>query len=74
MAHKRNHASSVLDADGNLWVLGGVDGSDNADSTEIFDFGNDRWRKGRPLPAELRDSGLNSHCAVRSLNENYKSR
>ncbi len=65
MRFKRHQAASVLDKDGNMWMLGGIDGSDSADATEIFDFAENRWREGHPLPRELRDSGLSSHCAVR---------
>ena len=35
-------------------MLGGVNGTAAADSTEIFDFRRRRWRKGRPLPSYLR--------------------
>jgi hypothetical protein len=61
----RHYAASVLDERGNLWMLGGVNGTSAADSTEIFDFRSRRWRKGRPLPSDLRDSGIAYHCAVR---------
>ncbi len=67
MHHKRHRAASVLDEDGNMWVLGGIDGSDSADSTEVFDFASRRWTRGYPMPSELRDSGLSSHCAVRCV-------
>lgn len=65
MLEKRHQASSVLDENGNIWILGGVDGSSAADSTELYDYRRRRWRKGKPLPSELRDSGLSSHCTVR---------
>ena len=65
MQRKRNHAASVINERGDLWVLGGIDGSDSVDQTEVFDFKYNLWRNGRPLPAALRDSGLSSHCAVR---------
>ena len=69
MTQKRYQAAAVLDDKGNMWVLGGTHGSTSADSTEIFQYAppprTGRWRKGRPLPADLRDSGIDSHCAVR---------
>ena len=65
LKHARNFASSNIDKDGNLWVIGGASGSKAAESTEIFDFQKQRWRRGLPLPKELRDSGLSSHCSVR---------
>jgi len=39
-----------------------------SDSTEVYDFrpeGKGRWRKGPPLPPELRDTGIQGHCIVR---------
>ena len=70
MSHKRFYGSSVLDPKGNFWVLGGTANSQNADSTEIYEYkpkerGFGRWRKGFPLPAELRDTGIQSQCSVR---------
>jgi hypothetical protein len=69
MTHKRYQAASVLDDRGDIWVLGGTHDSRAADTTEVFQYQSPprkgRWRKGRPLPADLRDSGISSHCAVR---------
>ena len=69
MTHKRYYAASVMDDKGNMWVLGGTHDSKNADSTEIYQYRpkprHGRWRKGYPLPADLRDTGISSHCAVR---------
>ena len=69
MANKRHQASSVLDKNGDMWVLGGTANSSAADSTEIYNYktpvGSGRWRKGFPLPAALRDTGLQSHCSVK---------
>ncbi len=65
MQEARHYAASVLNENGDLWVLGGVNGSNAADSTEIYEFDYSRWRKGRPLPSGLRDSGVAYHCAVR---------
>ena len=70
MTNKRNFATSVLDENGDIWVLGGTANSSAADSTEIYnyktpDLGSGRWRKGFPLPAALRDTGLQSHCSVK---------
>ncbi len=64
MLHKRNRATSVLNEDGDLWVIGGIDGSDSAFSTEIFDFKTRKWREGTPLPLDLQESGISSHCTV----------
>ena len=70
MSNKRNFATSVLDENGDIWVLGGTANSSAADSTEIYnyktpDLGSGRWRKGFPLPAALRETGLQSHCSVK---------
>ena len=65
MIQKRYLAASVLDPSGNFWMLGGTDGSSAAESTEIYEYERKAWRKGFPLPPELRDTGLQSHCAVR---------
>ena len=69
MKHKRYLAAAVLDNDDNMWVLGGTANSKPAEGTEIFRYQppprTSRWRRGRPLPEDLRDSGLQSHCAVR---------
>merc|ERR1711935_145106 len=70
MAQKRHLATSVLDVNGDMWVLGGTANSSAADSTEIYNYkppdsGFGRWRKGFPLPAALRDTGLQSHCSVK---------
>ena len=71
MASKRKFASSVLDPNGDLWILGGKSGYNNAsDSTEIYNYktasrGFGLWRKGFPLPLELRDTGLQSQCSVK---------
>ena len=54
MSEARHYAAAVLDERGDLWMLGGVNGTAAADSTEIFDFRRRRWRKGRPLPSYLR--------------------
>ena len=65
MIEKRHLAASVLDPSGNFWMLGGTDGSSAAESTEIYEYERKGWRKGFPLPLALRDTGLQSHCAVR---------
>ena len=57
MAKKRYYASSTLDKNGNLWVLGGTANSTTADSTEVYEYkseGKGRWRKGYPLPVDYR--------------------
>ena len=70
MTQKRHQAASVLDKNGDIWVLGGTSNSSAADSTEIYNYrpasrGYGRWRKGFPLPQALRDTGLQSHCTVK---------
>lgn len=68
MIEKRHGAASVIDENGNLWVLGGTYDSKSADSTEIYDYksnGRGTWKQSYPLPGVLRDTGLDSHCAVR---------
>ena len=66
MNQKRHLAASVLDPSGNFWILGGTDGGiSHADSTEIYEYEKKQWRKGYPLPSALRDTGLQSHCAVK---------
>ena len=61
MADERYYGSSVLTPDGDLWVLGGTHGSKTADSTEVLEYkprpATGRFRKGFPLPTELRDTG-----------------
>lgn len=59
MTYKRNSAAAVLDEDDNMWVLGGSSTSDKAaPSTEIYQYRSKRWRRGRPMPSSLRDTGL----------------
>ena len=70
MNKKRHLAASVLDSRGKFWMLGGTDGSSATDSTEIYEYEEKKWRKGYPLPFELRDTGLQSHCAV-TLNSTH---
>ena len=76
MGQKRHLSASVLDPNGDMWVLGGSANSSVADSTEIYNYkpksrGFGRWRKGFPLPPALRDTGIESHCAV-SINSTHK--
>ena len=65
MIEPRHYASSVLDERNDLWVIGGINGSAAADTTEIYSLRQRRWKKGRPLPSFLTHSGLSYHCAVR---------
>ena len=70
MAHKRFYASSVLNKDGNLWVLGGTAQDKASDTSEVYEYkprGEGTWRKGPPLPADYRDTGIESHCTVRYI-------
>ena len=68
MNHARYRASSVLNKNGDMWVLGGTSGNLSSDSTEVYEYkagGKGTWRKGHPLPPDYRDSGIESHCTVR---------
>lgn len=68
MQQKRYGAASVLTPKGDLWILGGTHNSKPAEYTEVYEYrpqGTGRWRKSFPMPAVLRDTGLDSHCAVR---------
>ena len=71
MGGTRKFSGSVLDQNGDFWILGGSGGyNDASDSTEIYNYqsavrGFGRWRKGFPLPTELRDTGLESQCSVK---------
>ena len=38
MAHKRFYASSVLNKDGNLWVLGGTAQDKASDTSEVYEY------------------------------------
>ena len=66
MEDKRyNSASAILK--GNLWIIGGSDGSDNSKITETYAYkpnGLGKWKKNLPLPTELQKSGISSHCVV----------
>ena len=61
LTNERYYGSSVLTPDGDLWVLGGTHASKTADSTEVLEYkprpATGRFRKGFPLPTELRDTG-----------------
>ena len=78
MTQKRSGATSVLDSNGDMWVLGGAANSSAADSTEIYNYkapkkengqleaqGAGRWRTGFPLPVALRDTGISNTCSVK---------
>ena len=66
MNQPRYRASSTLDNDGFLWVLGGThDNSSTLLSTEVYFSDQKRWRDGYPLPPALRDTGIDSQCTVR---------
>ena len=77
MREKRYLGAAVVDANDNMWVLGGYEvysESDLSKSTEVFEYypppRKGRWRRGSPLPSALRDSGLESHCAI-NLNKTH---
>ena len=69
MSKKRYYGASVLDPNGDMWVIGGTANSFNADSTEVYQYKprprSGTWRKGHPLPTSLRDTGIESQCTVR---------
>lgn len=68
MSTNRYYASSVINQDKNMWVIGGAGKNDEAlRSTEIYDYkpnGKGRWKAGPNLPSDL-VGGLESHCSVR---------
>ena len=68
MQFKRFYASSVLNNEGDMWVLGGTAVNNASDTSEVYAYGprgTGRWQKGPPLPPDYRDTGLESHCTVR---------
>ena len=93
MREPRYLSTSVLNGDGQMWVLGGYNDNNPKKATEYFRYtiswkpnidgskknhfnfrykpkGKGRWRKGKPLPADLRDSGIESHCSF-ALNKTH---
>ena len=68
MSTERYYPSSVINQDGNIWVIGGTGKDDNGlRSTEIYEYqpkGKGRWKMGPNIPKEL-VGGLESHCSVR---------
>ena len=74
MREERYYATTVLNDDGNMWVMGGYAGNNPKKATEIFKYKapprKGRWKKGKPLPADLRDSGIESHCSF-ALNKTH---
>ena len=62
LEQKRSWASSVLDKDGNMWVIGGKNGKSSVIQTAKYHY---RWQNGKPLPQELTLSGIEGHCTVR---------
>ena len=68
MEFKRFYASSVLNDNGDMWVLGGTALNNASDTSEVYAYqprGKGQWQKGPPLPPDYRDTGLESHCTVR---------
>ena len=66
MQQPRFRASSTLNNNGDLWVLGGThDVSSNPLTTEVYLSNQKRWNIGNPLPPALRDTGIDSQCTVR---------
>ncbi len=68
MTQKRYYSSSVLNEDGDMWVLGGIASDIASDTTEVYAYkpnGEGVWKKGPPLPPDYKDTGIESHCTVR---------
>ena len=66
MGEKRYYSDSAL-MNGNLWIIGGSDGSNHSKITEMYDYkpnGLGEWKKNLQLPTELQKSGISSHCVV----------
>ena len=70
MLEKRYRAEAILDPEDNMWVLGGTHDSQSILTSEVYVHKTGSWRKGRNLPSDLRDSGLDSFCAVK-LNKTH---
>ena len=73
MEDKRYYAASAVTSDDNLWVLGGSNGKDHSNITEVYEYqpnGLGKWNSDLPLPSELQKSGVNSHCVV-TLNSTH---
>ena len=67
MEEKRYYSDSALTPKGNLWIIGGTNGSFQSRITEVYDYqpnslGN--WHKGFPLPDDLLKGGISSQCVV----------
>ena len=65
MEQPRFRASSTLDKNGFLWILGGINNSNTLRTTEVYSSNQKRWRDGYQLPPALRDTGIDSQCTVR---------
>ena len=66
MEDKRYH-SDLASINGNLWIIGGSDGSSHSKVTETYEYkpnGLGKWKKNLPLPTELQKSGISSQCVV----------
>ena len=70
MTNQRFLATSVLNENGDIWVIGGISAGKRvfSDSTEVYKYkprGEGQWLKGAPIPDDYRDTGIVSHCTVR---------
>ena len=68
MLYKRSRATSVINKDGNLWVIGGTADNKAVKSTEAYEYkplGRGAWGPGPQLPIDYRYTGIESHCTVR---------
>ena len=66
MEEKRYYSDSAL-IKGNLWVIGGSDGSNHSKITEVYEYepnGQGKWKNDLLLPIELQKSGISSHCTI----------
>ena len=69
MISPRRAAASTINADGDLWILGGSDKFDGGGlgTSEILKNidGTWKWTEGPSLPKEVQQSGLLNHCVVK---------
>ena len=71
MISPRRAAASTINADGDLWILGGsdkFDGGTLGTSEVLRNIDGDgiwKWTEGPALPKEVQKSGLNNHCVVK---------
>ena len=67
MEEKRYQTASAISPKGNLWIIGGSNGSNQSKTTEVYDYqrnGLGNWHEKLSLPAELEKGGVSSQCVV----------